>query len=86
MLKLLFRCEVKSLIAYVYWIRDTVFLKDFETVFKHRGRKYGIKATTIFEFEKHKEPRGGFSTERQVWQLPRKQAKNLLRDIEFFLV
>ena len=86
MLKPLFRCEVESLIAYVYWIREAVFLEDFETVFKHRGKKYGIKAITISEFEKHKKPRGGFSTERQVWQLPRKHAKNLLKDIDFFLI
>ncbi len=86
LLKPLFRCEVESLIAYTYWIREAAFLEKFETVFMHQGRKYGIKAITISEFERLKQPRGGFSTERQVWQLPRKNAKNLLRDIEFFLL
>lgn len=85
LLKPLFRCEVESLIVYVYWIREASFLLDFETVSKYRGKKYGIKAITISEFEKHKEIRRGFSTERQVWQLPRKHAKNLLKGIDFFL-
>jgi hypothetical protein len=85
MLKSLFRCEVESLIAYVYWIKEEVFLQDFETVYMYLGKKYGIKAITISEFEKHKETRSGFSTERQEWQLPRKHAKNLLKDINIFL-
>lgn len=84
MLKPLFRCNVESLIAYVYWIKEAVFLQDFGTV-KYRGKEYGIKAITISEFEKNKETRGGFLAERQVWQLPRKHARNLLKDFNFFL-
>ncbi len=85
MLKPLFRCDVESLIVYVYWIREAAFLEDFKSVFEYRGNKYGMKAITISEFEKHKEIRSGFSIEREEWQLPRKRAKYLLRDIDFFL-
>lgn len=85
MFKSLFKCNVESLIAYVYWIKEEAFLQDFETVYEYLGKKYGIKAITISEFEKHKEVRSGFSTERQEWQLPRKLAKNLLEDINVFL-
>jgi hypothetical protein len=83
--KPLFKCDVESLIVYVYWIKETAFLKDFKSIFEHRGKKYGIKAITISDFDKHKEKRSGFPTEQEVWQVPRKQAKDLLKDIDFFL-
>lgn len=85
MLRPLFKCEVESLIVYVYWIKEDTYLKDFETIYKYQGRKYGMKGITITDFEKHKEIRSGFSTEKQEWQLPRKHARNLLRDMNVFL-
>jgi hypothetical protein len=84
MLKSLLKCPVESLLTYVYLINDEKYLRDFQTTCKYQGNTYGIKAITITEFEKNKMIRGGFSTEKQVWELPRKQAKYLLRDLEVF--
>jgi hypothetical protein len=44
------------------------------------GKSYGIKAISITEFEKHKKVRSGFSTVSQVWQLPRANTKDLMKD------
>jgi hypothetical protein len=85
MLKPLLRCPVESLLTYVYLINDKVYLKDFQTIYKYQGKTYGIKAITITEFEKNKKIRSGFATEKQVWELPRRQAKNLLKDMDIFL-
>jgi hypothetical protein len=81
----LLRCPVESLLAYVYLINDKAYLGDFQTTYKYLGKIYGIKAITITEFEKHKKIRGGFSTEKEEWELPRKQAKDLLKDMDTFL-
>lgn len=85
MFKSLLNCPVESLFVYVYLINDKIFCKDFQTIYKYHGKAYGIKAITITEFERHKKVRSGFSTESQVWQLPRTKAKDLLRDIDDFL-
>jgi len=85
MLKSLLRCPAESLLTYVYLINDKSYVKDFRTTYKYQGKTYGMKAITITDFEKNKVVRSGFSTEKQVWQLPRKEAKVLMRDIDVFL-
>ena len=85
MLSPLFRCEVESLITYVYWIRERSFISDFRSVYKFRAKNYGIKAITLSDFYKHKQIRGALPPEPHEWELPRKQAKRLLRDIDLFL-
>lgn len=85
MLKPLLKCPVESLITYVYWIRDKSFIPEFKTIFKYKGKNYGIKAITLSDFDKHKQVRGALPPEPHEWELPRKQAKYLLKDIDFFL-
>ena len=85
MLRTLLKCPVESILVYVYLINDKAYLRDFQTTYTHQGETYGIKAITITEFEKNKKVRSGFSTEKQVWQLPREEAKELLKDINYFL-
>jgi hypothetical protein len=84
-LRPLFKCEVESLIAYVYWIKDESFAPHFGTRYKYSDKNYGMKAITLSNFEKHKKIRSGFASEEYVWQLPREQAENILKDINFFL-
>jgi len=82
-----FGCEMQSLIAYVYWIREKEFLKDFDakSLFGYGGKTYGAKAITISDFEEHKIIRGALPPEPHEWQLPRKQAKELLQNVSSFL-
>ncbi len=85
MLSNLLNCPVESLLVFVYQINEESFLKDFKTILKLHGKTYGILAITITEFEKNKKVRSGFSSEKEVWQLPREAVKGLLKDIECFL-
>jgi hypothetical protein len=85
MFKSLLNCPVESLLVFVYLINDKSYIKDFQTIYKYHGNTYGIVGITITEFEKNKKVRSGFSTEKQVWQLPREKAKGLLQDVNSFL-
>jgi hypothetical protein len=85
MFKTLLKCPVESLLVFVYLINDQAYLKEFQTTYKYHGNIYGIAAISITDFEKEKKARGGFSTEKEVWQLPRNKAKELLKDINYFL-
>ncbi len=85
MFKSLLNCPVESLLVFVYLINDKSFMKDFQTTYQYHGMTYGLTAITIRDFEKNKKVRSGFSTEKQVWQLPRKKAKELLKDISHFI-
>jgi hypothetical protein len=84
MLSGLLKCPVESILAYVYQINDKSYKEYFKTIHEYKGKTYGIKAIRITEFEKHKTVRSGFATEEQVWQLPRREAKDLLKDFWLF--
>ncbi len=85
MFKSLLKCPVDSLLAFVYPINDQAYIRDFQTVYKRNGKTYGTKGIKITDFEKNKVVRSGFGTEKQVWQIPRHEAKKILKDFDSFL-